>query len=201
MHDLTHDLATSLFSASTSSSNIREINVESYSRMMSFGFAELMSSYSPSLLQKFVSLRVLNLSDLGLKQLLSSIGDLVHLRYLNLSGNWNMRSLPKELCMLQNLQTLDLYNCHLRNLLLENCYRLTFMPPRFGSLTCLKTLDFFAVGEKEGSQLSELGNLNLYGSISIEHLERVKNDKDAKEDNLSAKGNLHFFKHDLGSTA
>ncbi|KAK6782852.1 hypothetical protein RDI58_020648 [Solanum bulbocastanum] len=56
-----------------------------------------MSSYSPSLLQKFVSLRVLNLSDLGLKQLLSSIGDLVHLRYLNLSGNWNMRSLPKEL--------------------------------------------------------------------------------------------------------
>ncbi|KAL3361689.1 hypothetical protein AABB24_014519 [Solanum stoloniferum] len=205
MHDLTHDLATSLFSASTSSSNIREINVESYSHMMSIGFAELVSSYSPSLLQKFVSLRVLNLSDLGLKQLPSSIGDLVHLRYLNLSGNWNMRSLPKELCKLQNLQTLDLYNFQslcclpkqtsqlgsLRNLLLENCYRLTFMPPRFGSLTCLKTLDFFAVGEKEGSQLSELGNLNLYGSISIKHLERVKNDKDANEANLSAKGNLH----------
>ncbi|KAH0645626.1 hypothetical protein KY290_034408 [Solanum tuberosum] len=205
MHDLTHDLATSLFSASTSSSNIREINVESYSHMMSIGFAELVSSYSPSLLQKFVSLRVLNLSDLGLKQLPSSIGDLVHLRYLNLSGNWNMRSLPKELCKLQNLQTLDLYNCQslcclpkqtsqlgsLRNLLLENCYRLTFMPPRLGSLTCLKTLNFFVVGEKEGSQLSELGNLNLYGSISIKHLERVKNDKDAKEANLSAKGNLH----------
>ncbi|XP_049361626.1 putative disease resistance protein RGA1 [Solanum verrucosum] len=205
MHDLTHDLATSLFSASTSSSNIREINVESYSHMMSIGFAELVSSYSPSLLQKFVSLRVLNLSDLGLKQLPSSIGDLVHLRYLNLSGNWNMRSLPKELCKLQNLQTLDLYNFQslcclpkqtsqlgsLRNLLLENCYRLTFMPPRFGSLTCLKTLDFFAVGEKEGFQLVELRNPNLYGKIKITHLERVKKDTEAKEANLSGKMNLH----------
>ncbi|XP_055820969.1 putative disease resistance protein RGA1 [Solanum dulcamara] len=195
MHDLIHDLATSLFSASASSSNIREINVK--------GFAEWVTSYSPSLLKKFVSLRVLNLSKLQLKQLPSSIGDLIHLRYLNLSYNM-MRSLPKRLCKLQNLQTLDLRNCQslsclpkqtsklgsLRNLLLDGC-SLTCMPPRIGSLTCLKTLDSFVVGRRKGSQLGELRNLNLYGSISIKHLERVKNDMDAKEANLSAKANLH----------
>ncbi|KAH0642794.1 hypothetical protein KY289_033768 [Solanum tuberosum] len=110
MHDLIHDLATSLFKASASSNNIREIIRKGYTHMMSIGFAKVVSSYSPSHLQKFVSLRVLNLSELRLKHLPSSIGDLVHLRYLNLSSN-DMRSLPKQLCKLQNLQTLDLLYC------------------------------------------------------------------------------------------
>ncbi|XP_049388469.1 disease resistance protein RGA2-like [Solanum stenotomum] len=205
MHDLIHDLATSLFSASASSNNIREINVKGYPHMMSIGFAKVVSSYSRSHLQKFVSLRVLNLSELQLKQLPSSIGDLVHLRYLNLSGNLKIRSLPKQLFKLKNLQTLDLLYCirlcclpketsklgSLRNLLLDGCKALTCMPPRIASLTRLKTLGCFAVGRKKSSQIGELQNLNLYGSIEITHLERVKNDMDAKEANLSAKENLH----------
>uniref|UniRef100_M1BFP2 Blight resistance protein T118 n=1 Tax=Solanum tuberosum TaxID=4113 RepID=M1BFP2_SOLTU len=110
MHDLIHDLATSLFSASTSSSYIREINAKSYTHKMSIGFAEVVSSYSPSLLNRCVSLRVLNLSRSKLGQLPSSIGDLVHLRYLDLSRNI-FRSLPENLCKLQNLQTLNLRYC------------------------------------------------------------------------------------------
>ncbi|KAM3264054.1 hypothetical protein P3L10_001048 [Capsicum annuum] len=170
---------------------------------MSIGFAVVVSSYCPSLLKKFLSLRVLNLSYSELEELPSSIGDLVHLRYLNMCGN-NICSLPKRLCKLQNLQTLDLRYCNslscmpkqtsklgsLRNLLLDGCL-LTSMPPRIGSLTCLKTLSYFLVGEKKGYQLGELRNLNLYGSISIAQLERVKNDTEAKEANLSAKRNLH----------
>ncbi|KAH0646750.1 hypothetical protein KY290_034378 [Solanum tuberosum] len=208
MHDLIHDLATSLFSASTSSSNIRQVSVEYYPYLMSIGFAEIVSPYSPSLLQNFVSLRVLNLSYIELEQLPSSIGDLVHLRYLNVSSNLRIRSLPKQLCKLQNLQTLDLYNCHslcclpkrtsklgnLRNLLLDDCLGLTCMPPRIGSLTCLKTLTYFVVGRKKGYQLGELRNLDLHGSISITHLERVKKDTEAKEANLSAKENLHSLR-------
>ncbi|KAH0643900.1 hypothetical protein KY289_034874 [Solanum tuberosum] len=209
MHDLIHDLATSLFSASTSSSNIRQVSVKYYPYMMSIGFSEIVSPYSPPLLQNFVSLRVLNLSytELELEQLPSSIGDLVHLRYLNLSSNLRIRSLPKQLCKLQNLQTLDLHDCwslsclpkqtsklgSLRNLLLDGC-PLTCMPPRIGSLTCLKTLSYFVVGRKKSYQLGELRNLDLPGSISITHLERVKKDTEAKEANLSAKANLHSLR-------
>lgn len=54
IHDLIHDLATSLFLASASSSNIREINVKDYKHTMSIGFAGVVSSYSPPLLKKFV---------------------------------------------------------------------------------------------------------------------------------------------------
>ncbi|KAK4352791.1 hypothetical protein RND71_028309 [Anisodus tanguticus] len=171
--------------------------------MMPVGFPKVVSSYSPSLLKRFVSLRVLNLSYSKLEQLPSSIGDLVHLRYLDLSRN-NIRSLPRSLWKLQNMQTLDVHNCYslsclqkqtsqlgsLRILLLDGC-PLTSMPPRIGLLTCLKTLSCFIVGTKKGYQLRELQNLNLYGLISITYLERVKNDTGAKEANLSAKANLH----------
>ncbi|XP_049362305.1 putative disease resistance protein RGA1 [Solanum verrucosum] len=164
MHDLIHDLATSLFSANTSSSNIREIYVNYDGYMMSIGFAEVVSSYSPSLLQ----------------------------------------NLPKRLCKLQNLQTLDLHNCYslsclpkqtsklgsLRNLLLDGC-SLTSTPPRIGLLTCLKSLSCFVIGKRKGYLLGELRNLNLYGSISITKLERVKKGRDAKEANISVKANLH----------
>ncbi|KAH0642816.1 hypothetical protein KY289_033790 [Solanum tuberosum] len=206
MHDLIHDLATSLFSANTSSSNIREINVKSCTHMMSIGFAEVVSvsPYYPLSLEQFVSLRVLNLSYSKLDQLPSSIGDLVHLRYLNLSGNGRISSLPKQLCKLQNLQTLDLQYCtslcylpkktsklgSLQNLLLDKCYALISMPPWIGSLTRLRILDCFVIGKRKSCQPGELRNLNLYGSVVITHLERVKNNRDAKEANLSAKANL-----------
>ncbi|WMV43243.1 hypothetical protein MTR67_036628 [Solanum verrucosum] len=81
----------------------------------------------------------------------------------------------------------------LRNLLLDGC-SLRSMPPRVGLLTCLKSLNCFVIGKRKGYQLGELKNLNLYGSISIIKLERVKKERDAKEANLSAKANLHSLR-------
>ncbi|KAH0642836.1 hypothetical protein KY289_033810 [Solanum tuberosum] len=171
MHDLIHDLATSMFSASASRSIIRQINVKDdedmmfivtdYKYMISIGFSEVASSYSPSLFKRFVSLRVLNLSNSEFKQLSSSVGDLS----------------SKEVVQASKF-------------VFDHC-PLTSMPPRIGLLTCLKTLSYFLVGERKGYQLGELQNLNLRGAISITHLERVKNDMEAKEANLSAKANLH----------
>ncbi|KAG5586995.1 hypothetical protein H5410_047429 [Solanum commersonii] len=203
MHDLIHDLTTSLISANTSSSNIRQVRVGEENNILSIGFSKTVPSYSPSLLKMFVSLRVLDMSYSRMYQLSSSIGNLIHLRLLNLSST-RIRSLPKRLCKLQNLQTLNLKSCRslsclpkqtsklssLRNLLLDYC-PLTSMSPRIGSLTCLKTLDCFVIGKRKGYRLGELRNLNLGGSLSITHLERVKKDIAAKEANLSAKANLY----------
>ncbi|KAJ8541786.1 hypothetical protein K7X08_002602 [Anisodus acutangulus] len=180
MHDLIYDLATSPFSASASSNNIREIKGKYYIHMMPIGFAKVVSSYSPSLLKRFVSLRVLNLSYSKLEQLPSSIGDLVHLRYLDLSRN-NIRSLPRSLWKLQNMQTLDVHNCYslsclqkqtsqlgsLRILLLDGC-PLTSMPPRIGLLTCLETLSCFIVGTKKGYQLRIWFFRNFKGFVKEE---------------------------------
>ncbi|KAG5620282.1 hypothetical protein H5410_005500 [Solanum commersonii] len=150
MHDLIHDLATSLFSASVSSSNICETTAKSYTHTMSIGFAEVVSSYSPSLLKKFVSLRRGYAS--------------FKICTLDLHNCYSLYCLPKQTSKLGSL----------RNLVLDGC-PLTSTPPRIGLLTCLKTLGCFIVGSKKGYQPSELKNLNLYGSISITHLERVKN--------------------------
>uniref|UniRef100_A0A3Q7I473 Uncharacterized protein n=1 Tax=Solanum lycopersicum TaxID=4081 RepID=A0A3Q7I473_SOLLC len=174
MHDLIHYLATSMFSASASRS-IRKINVKDdedmifivtdYKDMMSICFYELFSSYSLSLFNSFVSLRVPNLSNSEFKQLSSSVGDLVHLSYLDLSGN-KICSLPKRLCKLQNLQTLGLYNCQSHSCLPKQINKL-------GSLRIIyliTTLSYFVVGERKYYQLGELRNLHLHGATDYKDI-------------------------------
>ncbi|KAK0578256.1 hypothetical protein LWI29_007584 [Acer saccharum] len=64
------------------------------------------------------------------------------------------------------------------------------MPSEIGQITCLKTLTRFIVSKKRGCHLDELKGLNLGGTLSIEHLQRVENPRDAKEANLVEKLNL-----------
>jgi Leucine-rich repeat (LRR) protein len=81
-------------------------------------------------------------------QNLSSIGELKHLRYLDLSENQRMEKLPNSITRLQNLQTLKLSYCRslkelprdikkLVNLryLEINGSGLTYMPVGLGQLT------------------------------------------------------------------
>ncbi|CAL5327782.1 unnamed protein product [Camellia sinensis] len=230
MHDLVHDLAQSIMKGEcqmiefNSSSNI--YNEKAHHVTLVVGPADNFNNT----FHKVVSLRTLRLQhpsiySLGddifscdfrmfgslrafdargrVKELLPSIGNSKHLRYLNLSHS-GFKRLPDSICNLLNLQTLILEYClklerlpqnmmylrSLRHLFLSG-YQLIEMPPKLGQLTNLKTLNKFVVGmSTDCSLLAELKCLNLQGELCIWHLERVRNPMDAKEANLVGMQNL-----------
>ncbi|KAL5543808.1 hypothetical protein UlMin_007592 [Ulmus minor] len=144
-------------------------------------------------------LRVLFLSSVyAMKSLPDSIGDLKHLRYLNLSWT-GVEKLPDSVGTLYNLQTLLLSNCDRLTQLPSNMGRLINlhhldtrgspleeMPPHMCNLTKLQTLTDFVVG-KHGSSIRDLGTLHdLNGELRIAGLQNV----DVLKGNLDDKKNL-----------
>lgn len=129
---------------------------------------------------KLKSMRVLDLSRLGLEKLPSSVMHMRRLRYLNISGN-DFIKLPDSLTALFTLQILILDKCDkLRDLpsnmkemisLQHLCFdmnQLDEMPPEFGKLINLQTLSAFMVGKTEGSGIGDLKNMkSLSGSLCI----------------------------------
>uniref|UniRef100_A0A803LYS5 Uncharacterized protein n=2 Tax=Chenopodium quinoa TaxID=63459 RepID=A0A803LYS5_CHEQI len=133
-------------------------------------------------------IRALDLRESTIKSLPGSIGDLIHLRYLDLSHMRGLEVLPGSITKLYNLQTLNLSHCRdlkelpkdlsklvkLRVLDLTYCYELRYMPRGMRKLSCLHTLNLFVLGDMSSSENNLLEGLedlkalsNLKGSLDI----------------------------------
>ncbi|GJV90145.1 CC-NBS-LRR resistance protein [Tanacetum coccineum] len=163
--------------------------------------------------QDFKCLRILKLTgftktgDLFTKTRIDeSVGDLVHLRYLDLKGTY-IEVLQKSISKLHHLQTLKLgsylggfkkFPYGMRNLIslqhLESDYYFR-SPKDVGQLTSLRTLSYFSVDRKKGYQIEELGCLkHLGGKLNISNLEEVGSKEEAIQADLAGKKNLYKIK-------
>ncbi|XP_058226035.1 putative disease resistance RPP13-like protein 1 [Rhododendron vialii] len=164
----------------------------------------LTSDVPLQLLPHLRCLRVLSLSRYQICELSSSIGDLKHVRFLDLSCAL-ISTLPESVSTLYNLQTLILRNCrnlsklpanmgnliNLRHLDVTGADSLQEMPPKIGKLISLLTLSNFIVRQGSGSTINELGSLiQLRGTLCISGLENVENAMDARRANLKDKQHL-----------
>ncbi|CAK9140020.1 unnamed protein product [Ilex paraguariensis] len=162
-------------------------------------------------ISKQSNLRVLDLNNCYLNKVPSLIGNLKHLRYLNMS-NSRIKTLPDSMTCLQNLLTLKLKYCgqlgklpkgmkNLRNLRcldIRGCDSLVCMPAGLGQLRHLQTLSIFIVGSDRGQQIGELKELNLSGELTIKGLHNVRDSEDARSANLKRKQDLCALILDYG---
>ncbi|BAT89336.1 hypothetical protein VIGAN_06026800 [Vigna angularis var. angularis] len=159
------------------------------------------------LFSKFKFLRVLSVSNCSnLTKVPDSVGDLKHLRSLDLS-NTHIERLPESTCSLYNLQILKLNNCPLLKELPSNLHKLTnlrrleFMdtellkvPEHLEKLKNLQVfMSSFDVGSKEFS-IQQLGQLDHHGRLSIGELQNIENPSDAKAADLKNKTHLRELK-------
>jgi hypothetical protein len=137
MHDLMHDLATLVGGKESTMLNSSGENIGEKVRHVSFDLVDSSSQFPipmlkgkkirtilsssvggslgsltcDALVSNLNYLRTLDLSNLNLLVVPHSIGELKHLRYLDLSKNENIKILPNSITKLLNLQTLKLNDC------------------------------------------------------------------------------------------
>ncbi|XP_048436220.1 putative disease resistance protein RGA3 [Pyrus x bretschneideri] len=140
-----------------------------------------------TLVSQLKHLRTLNLSGGCIEVLPEEIGELVHLRFIDLSENYDLKKLPSGVCNLYNLQTLRLRGCwkleslpqsmgkliNLKHLYVGGCSELKYLPKGIGRLTNLRRLDRCPVGggkdDDEAFKLGDLRNLDqLQGGVKID---------------------------------
>ncbi|KAG6535302.1 hypothetical protein ZIOFF_000267 [Zingiber officinale] len=221
MHDLIHDLAEMIYAEETCRiennrqtkmlSTIRHLRVEEGKLPLEFsGYDKLhtlmLRKNSPpnSLFEKLRSIRVLDVSRCGLQELSEHIGKLIHLRYLDISWNSEIKILPDSLFDLYNLQTLKV----------EGCSKLEYIPQELSKLVNLRCIDAddmflvmvkdvrrltnlqelptFSVQEDDGLKLEQLKDMTqLHGTLHIQNLENVVDSTEAQQAELKNKVRLN----------
>ena len=153
-------------------------------------------------------LRVLSLNDCyEITKLPKSIGNLRHLRYLDVSRT-SITKLPKSTCTLYNLQTLKASKCASLRELPKNLHclinlryldtsgtPLNGMPGKISKLKNLQMLSTFVVGKNKESTIQELKEiLKLRGSLSIHKLQNIVGAADAMNAKMEHKKFLEELK-------
>ncbi|XP_047958634.1 putative disease resistance protein RGA3 isoform X1 [Salvia hispanica] len=215
MHDLVHELAASVLRGSFKEDEITRVRYiflkedssdvlkknANYLRTLLF-----MDNINGNMFSNFESLHVLTFGSWEVEELSSEIKKLIHLRVLDIERT-SIEYLPDWIGELFHLQTLRACSYRLKPLPstlknLRNLRHLYIMKDvelfaEIGLLTCLRTLKFFRVGDKNGYKIEELGSLNcLKGELQIDNLERVCNKEEAQKADLSNK--LKLLKLNLG---
>ncbi|KAL5193510.1 putative disease resistance RPP13-like protein 1 [Glycine soja] len=162
---------------------------------------------------KLRCLRILSLSKYkNITELPDSIGNLLHLWYLDLSYT-SIESLSYETFMLYNLQTLILSNCEFLIQLpqpIGNLVNLRHLDisytnfPEMATQICrlqdLRTLTVFIVGKQDGLSIRDLRKFPyLLGKLSILNLQNVVNPVDAFRANLKNKEQIEELMLEWGS--
>ncbi|KAL7162008.1 hypothetical protein ACSBR2_042473 [Camellia fascicularis] len=153
-----------------------------------------------NILPKLTCLRVLSLPCYKIMELPHSIGNLLHLRYLDLSYT-DIKQLPESVCTMYNLETLLLNYCRQLTTLPVNIQQLIQlrhlditgtnlqeMPMQMSQLKGLQLLTAFVVGKSKGLGIEELKEFrHLRRRLSISSLQNVTNGMGAMEARLEEK--------------
>ncbi|XP_034896098.1 putative disease resistance protein RGA4 [Populus alba] len=114
-----------------------------------------MKEVSP-LIEKIKHLKYLDLSNNEIEALSNSVTSLVNLQVLKLNGCRKLKELPRDISKLINLRHLDV-GCTLDD---DLCEDLEYMPRGIGKLTSLQTLSCFVVAKKSSSKSEIIGGLD-----------------------------------------
>ncbi|CAL9116061.1 unnamed protein product, partial [Musa acuminata var. zebrina] len=149
--------------------------------------------------EKLKNIRVLKLQGCGLRELPETIGELIHLRYLDISYNYQICRLSESLCGLYNLRVLFLQGCKLQSFPHDMSKLINLMHlnaadeiiskiNNVGKLTSLEGLSSFKVLKDQGHEVAQLGSLKqLHGRLRITNLENVESKQEASKANLNNK--------------
>ncbi|XP_074313037.1 putative disease resistance protein RGA1 isoform X3 [Silene latifolia] len=231
MHDLLHDLAQEVTGEEIIVANSLTNNITKRTRHLFLAKGEWTKGYfyktnlrscymdtgvrldvMKTLVANWRCLRSLRLYVPDFEYLPESIGDLLHLRYLDLSGNGNLKTLPNSIVNLYNIQSLIMFGCYklegwpkyfcklvnLRVLDIRGSYKINYMPLCIDQLINLRHLTNFHVGKVSSLGKSFRGHLkdlkflvNLRGALDIE----IGVDLESENENVWEEGYVEHLKN------